>query len=235
MFKLLCSALFILFFIQAKSQLLISDAEVMLQSRHIWRGTKLGSKPVIEPSVTISANRFSFNFWAAVTPNNSYSEIDLIPSCQFNHFQLTLFDYYNPVAGNNNQFLNFRQGKNRHSLELSIDNSTDEDQHLKWMIGTFIAGDKNENTGNAYYSTYIEISYPILFREIEITPFTGLTPFHGYYANRFAFINSGLLFRKIFKLSKMLELPIFSSFIVNSHTKKSFFSVGTGIVFSNKN
>jgi hypothetical protein len=95
--------LFLIIFlsISAKTfcQLQLSDAEVLVQSRHIWRGEKLGTTAAIEPSVTLSAGRFSFNVWASVTTNNSYSEVDLIPAYQFNTFQLTLLNYYNPVPG----------------------------------------------------------------------------------------------------------------------------------------
>lgn len=129
--KSLFLILFLLISCKTFSQLQFSEAEIIIQSRHVWRGETLGTASAIEPSVTFSASRFSFNIWASVTTNNSYSEIDLIPSYQFNKFQLSLLDYYNPVPEENNQYLNFQEGRNRHSIELTADNYSVEKQRFK--------------------------------------------------------------------------------------------------------
>ncbi|HET6559676.1 MAG TPA: hypothetical protein VFG54_20290, partial [Prolixibacteraceae bacterium] len=158
------------------------EAELMFLSRHAWRGEMLGTAPSIEPSVTARAGNFSFNVWAAFTTDNSYSEIDLIPSYQFKWFALTLLDYYNPVAGEKNQYLNFDKEFNRHSVEATIDNYDVEKQRLKYLAATFFLGDKDEDTGKPYYSTYVEVSYPFTVLGLDAEPFVGATPFRGYYA-----------------------------------------------------
>lgn len=234
MFKPACALLFVLFTLHVFGQIKITDAELMFQSRHIWRGSKLGTAQAIEPSVTFSANRFSFNFWAAATPNNSYSEIDLIPSFQFDHFQITLFDYYNPIPGAENQFLSFGEDKNRHSIELAFDNFSTEIHRFKWMIGTFLLGDQNQETGKPYYSTYIEFRYPINFFEIEIEPFIGMTPFNGYYADRFAIINTGISIGKSIKLSSRLSIPIKMMLISNPYQNQYFLVFSSGISISGR-
>lgn len=208
------------------------EAELILQSRHIWRGSQLGDAIAVEPSVTIGTGRFSFNLWAARTTNNSYSEIDLIPSYQFDHFSLTLLDYYNPVTEETNQYLNFQKGKNRHSLELNIDNYSIEKQRFKWMIGTFLLGDKNEETGKPFYSTYLEFKYPFTVLGIETEPFAGLTPFKGYYADKFAIINTGISFSKEIELSTCFSVPLSLSVICNPHKNKQFVVISSGICFS---
>lgn len=208
-----------------------AEAEVILQSRHVWRGTQLGDAIAIEPSATVTSGRFSFNLWAAVTPNNSYSEIDLIPSYTFNHFTFTVFDYYNPVPEENNQYLNFQEGKNRHSVELSLDNYSIDKQRFKWMIGTFIFGDKNEETGKAFYSTYLELKYPFTVFGIETEPFAGLTPFRGYYADKFALINTGISLSKEIDLKLPFTFPLSLSFISNPYSKQSFVIFAGGIAF----
>lgn len=223
--------LFILGSLAASGQKLAAEAEILLLSRHIWRGNQLGDAIAVEPSVTISGGRFSFNLWAARTTNNSYSEIDLIPSYQFNHFSLTLLDYYNPVPGEINQYLNFQEGKNRHSVELNIDNYSIDKQRFKWMIGTFVLGDKNEETGKPFYSTYLEFKYPFTFFGIETEPFAGLTPFKGYYADKFAIINTGISFSKEIDLKLPFTFPLSLSFISNPYSKQSFVIFAGGIAF----
>lgn len=232
MIKLICLVLFLISGFPAFCQFIVSDAEIMIQSRHIWRGSKLGTAPAIEPSVTFSSGRFSLNFWAAATVNNSYSEIDVVPSWQSDYFQLTLFDYYNPVLHEKNQFLNFEKGKNRHSLELALDNYTIDEQRLKWMVGTFLLGDKNEVTGKSFYSTYIELKYPFSVIGLQVEPFAGLTPFRGYYAGTFAFINTGVSVHKGFKLSEKFVVPSSMSFVVNPDQHNYFLTFAIGIAFS---
>lgn len=226
---------FLIFFLLISTktfcQLQLSDAEVLVQSRHVWRGEKLGTAPAIEPSVTFSANRFSFNVWASVTTNISYSEVDLIPAYQFNKFQITLLNYYNPVPGESNQYLNFQEGKSRHSLELTADNYCVDKQRFKWMLGTFLLGDKNEETGNPFYSTYLEFKYPFTIWKIDAEPFCGLTPFNGYYAEKLAVINSGISFSKSFKISPTLSLPISATYIFNPNQNKHLFVIASGIAF----
>ena len=217
------------------SQFRFSEAEIIVQSRHVWRGERLGTAPAIEPSVTFSASRFSFNVWTSVTTNNSYSEIDLIPAYQFNKFQLSLLDYYNPVPGENNHYLNFQEGKNRHSLELTADNHSVDKQRFKWMLGIFLLGDKNEGNGNPFYSTYLEFKYPFTIWGIDAEPFSGLTPFKGFYADKFAFINSGISFCKEFELCSGLSIPITITYTYNPYLEKQLVNFSTGLIFSTEN
>ena len=231
MFRLLFLILYLLFNLHSISQVRISDAELLIQSQHVWRGVKLGTAPTIEPSIIFEAGRFSFNVWASATTNNSYSEVDLIPSYQFKHFSLTLLDYYNPVHGESNQYMNFKKGKNKHSIDLNIDNYSIEKQRFKWMIGTFILGDRNEQTGNPYYSTYIEIKYPFSMLGINTEPFAGLTPIRGFYADKFAFVNTGISFSKDLDLKLPFSVPLSLSFISNPYTKQSFVIFAGGIAF----
>ena len=233
--RVLFLILFLLISGKTFSQLRFSEAEILVQSRHVWRGEKLGTAPAIEPSVTFAASRFSFNVWASVTTNNSYSEIDLIPAYQFNKFQLTLLNYYNPVPGENNQYLNFQEGKNRHSLELTADNYGVDKQRFKWMLGTFVLGDKNEETGNPFYSTYLEFKYPFTILGLEAEPFSGLTPFKGFYADKFAIINTGISFTKEFELSARLSIPVSVTYTYNPYQDKQLITFAPGLFFTSGN
>lgn len=214
-----------------QGQLKFSEAEIVVQSRHVWRGTQLGDAPAIEPSATFTAGKFGFNFWASRTTNNSYSEIDLIPFWQFKSFAITLYNYYNPIPGERNQFFEFGRGRSRHSLELSLDNYNVEKEKFKWMISTFIAGDRNEETQNAYFSTYLELKYPFPILSFEITPFVGMTPFEGYYAESLAIINSGIALAKSVEISKRLSVPLNLTYTWNPYFDRQMVTFSTGLVF----
>jgi hypothetical protein len=215
----------------AFGQVKFSEGEVLVLSRHIWRGSMLGDDVAIEPSVTIESGRFSLNFWAAVTPNNSYSEIDLIPSFAFNHFSVTLLDYYNPIPDENNTYFTFQEGKSRHSLELAFDNYGIDKYRFKWMIGTFLLGDKDEVTDKPLYSTYIEFKYPFTVKGIDIEPSVGLTPFKGLYADNFAVVNAGISIGKELDFKLPFTIPLSLSFISNPDAQKNFLVFSGGIAF----
>lgn len=225
---LLC---FFLLFSGAKAfgQLRVSDAGFDVCSRHIWRGDKLGTAPAFEPTVTVADGRFSFNFWASVTTNNSYSEIDLTPAWQFKHFQLTLFDYYNPVPGAENRYFQFWEKEGRHSLELVADNYSLERQRFKWFAATFLLGDRNDETEKPFYSTYFEFKYPFIAFGLGAEPFIGMTPSRGYYADRAAVINSGISLNKELPLTSYLSLPLSVSFIYNPYREKTYLVFSAGI------
>lgn len=232
MFRSIVTCFFTILSLLSVAQITCSDAEIIVQSRHVWRGMKLGSAPAIEPSVTFSGGRFSFNVWASVTTNKSYSEIDLTPSWQFRDFSFTIYDYYNPVSDEVNRYFNLKNGKSRHSLELAIDNYSIEKYRIKWMVGTFIAGDKNEETGNPFYSTYLELKYPFSFLKIDAEPFVGATPFKGYYADKPAVINSGIALSKELKLSSRFSVPVMLTYTYNPYRGKQMVTLSTGLVFS---
>jgi hypothetical protein len=143
-----------------------------------------------------------------------------------------LLDYYVPEKEENNSFLNFKEGENRHTLEFSLDNYSGEKCRLKWMIGTFFTGDKNEETGKTFYSTYVEFKYPFSFLSIDAEPFVGLTPFKGYYADKFAFINSGLALSKEIKLAKKLTCPLNLTYTYNPYADQHFVTFGFGIALA---
>lgn len=229
--RLLISLLLILILVAAHGQIKNSESQILLQSRHLWRGSQLGNGISIEPSVTLHKNKFSMNFWAAFTLNKSYSEIDLIPSYLFRHFKLTLFDYYNPVAGLKNQYFNFKKGLNRHSIELTIDNYSNEKYRIKWMAGTFLWGDRNLETGNPFYSTYLELRLPFKFFGLDSEPFAGFTPFKGFYAEKFAVINTGICFRKQIDVNLPFTFPLSLSFVSNPYSGSNYIHFSGGISF----
>ncbi len=232
MFRIAITILFLAINVQVFSQISFSEAEVTIQSRHVWRGTKLGNAPAIEPSITFAGSHFGFNIWAAKTTNNSYSEIDLIPYWQFGELTFSVLDYYNPAVGEKNQFLNLKAGECRHSLEITLDNYSGEKNRLKWLFGMFIAGDKNEATGNPFYSTYLELKYPFSIWEIDAEPFCGITPFKGFYASKFAVVNSGISMSKSFKISPTLSVPLSATYIFNPSQNNHLFVIASGIAFS---
>lgn len=206
--------------------------ETLVFNRHIWRGEQLGDAISVEPSLTISKGNFSFNLWAAQTINDSYAEIDLISSYRIKNFTFTFFDYYNPKVREENNYFSFKEGENRHSFELAINYSATPKIPFNLMLGTFVFGDNNPETGNPFYSTYIEATYPFQFLKLNIETTIGMTPFKGYYANEMAVVNSGLVITKYVRFNQDFLMPFIISGFYNPHTGKLFLNIALGIQIS---
>ena len=205
------------------------EAELLFHSRHLWRGMQFGNSPTAEPSVTLGKGRFSFNLWAAKTFDDSYAEIDLIPSFRLNGMEISLMDYYNPVPGTDNHFFNLKDGQHRHSTELVISLERTEKWPVRSLAGVFFFGDQNPDTGKPYYSTYAELACPFRALSLQVEPAVGLTTHKGYYADEFAVINTGIKVKKEFRISQSLTVPLRLSAVHNPYQDKLFFSVAGGI------
>jgi hypothetical protein len=205
------------------------DFRADLFSRHLWRGDQLGDAPAIEPEITLTKGNFGFSVWGATTFNNSYNEIDIILNYQILPFlNITFYDYYNPVPDTQNQFWKFKGEEMRHSLELTADLGND-DFPITLLAGVFLYGDKDSISSGERFSTYIEPAYNFKIAGKDFSLFTGYTPFNGYYAGNFAFINVGATFSDSFAISEKLELPVEVTFCTNPSTNQTWFVVALGI------
>lgn len=204
-------------------------ADFEFLSRHYWRGAQMGNAPAFEPNVTYSIKGFSLSVWAAVTANESYTEVDIIPSYTLGNFTATLYDYYNPVQGETNKYLDFSDELSRHSLELALKYNGQGLFPLTTYLGTFLYGDKNKETGDPFYSTYLEFAYPFLLANNGLEVHAGLTPFKGYYSEGFALVSTGIKATRKVKLAPKVEMPVKLSFFFNPDTSKAFFIFGLGI------
>ncbi|KAF0238875.1 MAG: hypothetical protein FD181_598 [Prolixibacteraceae bacterium] len=205
------------------------DFRADLFSRHLWRGGQLGDAPAIEPEIMLTKGNFGFSVWGATTFNNSYNEIDIILNYNVLPFlNISFYDYYNPVPNSQNQFWKYKGNEMRHSLELTADLGKD-DFPLTLLAGVFLYGDKDSITSNERFSTYIEPGYIFKIANQNFRLFAGFTPFNGYYAGNFAFINVGAAFSDSFAINPKLELPVEITFCTNPSTNQTWFVAGIGI------
>lgn len=198
-------------------------------SRHLWRGDRLGDAPAIEPEISLSKNKFSFTIWSASTFNNSYEELDLIIDYDIlPNLNIALFDYYNPVQEAENRFWNYSGDNLRHTIEMTAEYSG-EKIPVSVLAGVFLYGDKDIIAGKEQFSTYIESTYCFKLAGKDFRAFAGFTPFDGYYAKNFAFVNLGLSLSDSFPLGENLEIPIELTFCTNPNSNQTWFVAGIGI------
>jgi hypothetical protein len=205
------------------------DFRTDIFSRHLWRGDQLGDTPAIEPEITLTKGNFGFSVWGATTFNNSYNEIDFIFNYQVLPFlNISFYDYYNPVPDAENEFWKYKGNEMRHSLELTADLESD-DFPLTLLAGVFLYGDKDSISSGERFSTYIEPAYNFKIAGKDFRLFTGFTPFSGYYADKFDFVNAGITFSESFAVSTQLEMPVKITFCTNPSTNQTWFTVAIGI------
>lgn len=205
------------------------DFRTDVYSRHLWRGDRLGDAPAIEPEISLSKGKFGLTIWGATTFDNSYEELDLILNYQvLPALNLVLYDYYNPVPGEENNYWNYSAERLRHTIDLTGEFEM-EGFPLSVLASVFLYGDKDRVDGKEQFSTYIEPVYHFTLAGMNFHAFTGFTPFKGYYADNFAFVNLGFALSDSFTITEKLEVPIELKFFTNPHTNDAWFVVGIGI------
>lgn len=205
------------------------DFRTDVYSSHLWRGAKMGDAPAIEPEISLTKNKFGFTVWGATTFNGSFEEFDLIVNYQLSPtLNVILYDYYNPVEGEKNEFWKYSGDNLRHTIDLVAEFSCKK-LPVSLLSSVFLYGDKDIVAGKEQFSTYIEPSYNFRLAKKDFSFFAGFTPFSGYYASNFAFVNLGLSFNDSFPLGDKLEMPVDITFCTNPYTNEAWFVVGIGL------
>jgi hypothetical protein len=229
--RLLLLSVFLFISLFSKSQVkneVVFQAELF--NRHYWRGFVFGDAPAIEPQATIRLNRFEFNIWAAHTFNDSYAEIDLIPSYTFGNYTVSLYDYYNPVPGAENRYFDFSEGGNRHSGEISIAREGTLKLPIHCMVATFFYGDRHPEHNTPMFSTYLQATYPFMFAGTNAELSFGISPWESFYSERFALVHSSFSLHDQINLREGVFIPITFSLNANPSTREAWVIFSLGIV-----
>lgn len=210
------------------TQKIVFQADVL--NRHYWRGFVFGNTPAIEPQVTLHLSDFSFNIWAAHTLDNSYSEIDLIPAFNVGNYRISLLEYYNPVPGTENRFFDFSKEGNRHSGEVMVSYNGNGNIPFRWMVATFVYGDRHLDSGKHMFSTYIQAGLPFEFAGAEIEFTAGMTPWDSYYAPELKMIHAGVTIADRMDTGLGSWVPMRFSLFANPATSEAWVIFSIGLV-----
>jgi hypothetical protein len=204
--------------------------QVDILNQHYWRGFVFGNAPAIEPQVTLGMKNFSFNFWAAQTLDNSYSEIDLIPSYSAGNFRFSLLDYYNPLPGESNRYFNFSKIDARHSGEAVVSYSGSAQLPLHILVGTFLYGDRHPVNHRHQFSTYVQASYSFFISGNAAELSAAITPWESYYSDRFDFLHAGFSVSRQIIMENGTRLPLKFSLNVNPSASRAWIIFNIGLV-----
>jgi len=182
------------------------DAGADIVSNYIWRGTKFGTGPAVQPYVEFSAGNFAIGSWGSFgVTDNEAAEADLYLSYGFDFgLSLGLTDYYYPGTPYTDYSSTDSTGS--HGFEIN----------LGYEIGSFSIGanymlNQAGLAGTAGGDMYFELGYS--FEAVSLFVGGG----DGWHTSdgEFALCNIGLSVSKELEISEKFSLPLSGSVIFN--------------------
>lgn len=191
-------------------------------SSYIWRGQYLGGVS-IQPSLEFSKGGFIVGAWSSVDlQEKDNTEFDIYASFGLSDFTVSLTDYsfhWSTVPY-------FENWKSNHSAELLFEYDFSDILPLVVKWGTYIFNDED-------FSSYAEVAWSFNAGKNNCTLSAGLTPWSGYYADRFSLVNIDFKVSKDIMIGDFV-LPVFGSLTINpvkADIPKLFNQDGVWLVF----
>lgn len=191
------------------------DLGADLVSNYIWRGTKFGTGPAVQPFVEFSAGNFTVGSWGSFgITDNEAAEADLYLSYGFDFgLSLGLTDYYYPGS----DYFDVSDSIGSHGFEVN----------LGYEIGGLSIGANymiNEagSAGTAGGDMYFELGYSFDSFGVFVGGGDGWHTSDG----DFAVCNVGISTSKEIKITDSYSLPISGSAIWNPERQQYYLVVG---------
>jgi hypothetical protein len=186
-----------------------------LVSNYIWRGTKFGSGPAIQPFVALSIQHLSIGAWGSYCfSQNEAAEADLYVNYAFDFgLSLGVTDYYYPGTS----YFDFTDSTGAHGYEIN----------LGYSIGSFgfsgnymlnQAGGAGTSGGDLYFEANVTVK--------TVTFFAGAG--NGWHTStgNFALCNTGITVEKKVNINETFSLPLSGSVILNPEREQFYVVLG---------
>lgn len=191
------------------------DVGADLVSNYIWRGTKFGTGPAVQPFLEFSAGNFTVGSWGSFgITDNEAAEADLYLSYGFDFgLSLGLTDYYYPGS----DYFDLSDSTGSHGLEVN----------LGYELGGLSIGANymiNEagSAGTAGGDMYFELGYSFDSFGLFVGGGDGWHTSDG----AFSVCNVGISTSKEIKITDSYSLPVSGSAIWNPEKKQYYLVVG---------
>ncbi len=202
---------------ESNSSDFILGADVV--SRYIWRGLDLGSDPAVQPYFLWNKGGFSLGTWGSYGLNGKFAEADLMISYNYKFVTIGITDFFFPIEGFNvnNDYFNYQSGETGHAIEGSLKLSGPDKIPVSFLVGTVFYGADIDSAQNNKYSTYMELSYPVSTKKIDLQFFIGavVNDIPNLYADGAGIINLGFKATKQLKISDKYSMGAFFSLVIN--------------------
>jgi len=190
-------------------------------SSYIWRGTKFGTGPAIQPSIELAAGGFAVGGWGNYNfTSDEGAEADLYMSYTFDFgLSLGITDYYFPGT----EYFDFSDSTGAHALELNLGYA-----YEGFSVAANYFMNEAGSAGNEGGDLYFELAYAFKYFEIHLGAGDG---WHTTEASSdesdFNVCNIGITSSKDIKITDNFSLPLFGGVIWNPDSKQ--FHVIAGI------
>ena len=189
-----------------------------LVSSYLWRGTKFGTGPAIQPCVELTLGNFSMGSWGSYCfTTNEAAEADLYLSHAFGFgLSLGLTDYYFPGT----EYFDFSQSSGAHALEINAGYAIGG---LSLAANYFInqAGGAGSSGGDMYF----EAGYSFPSFGIVLGAGNGWHTADG----DFMICNIVITSSKEIKITETFTLPVSGAVILNPDTEQFHVVVGVSL------
>ncbi len=194
-------------------------------SHYVWRGLLYSASPNIQPYLGYTNNSGSLNVgvWSSYSLSDFYSEVDFYVGYTVGPVSVYVWDYFTMGEGARNGFFDYDKDSTMHAIEGTLLFSGFDEFPLQLTLATFFYGNDRDESGDNFYSTYIEAAYPLKWKDNELNLFMGVTPAEGLYGSEFTVCNLGLSHHRQVQITNNFALPVSGSLILNPHLENIYF------------
>lgn len=185
-------------------------------SNYIWRGTKFGTGPAIQPYLNFTAGGLSVGSWGSFgMTDDEAAEADLHLLWEFD-FGLTigLTDYYYPGS----KYFEFSDTTSSHAYELNLGYALGS----IWFSANYIINDASAGAGSAGGDRYFEIGYIVG----AATFFVGAGDGWHTPDGEMAVCNIGIGTEKQIHVTPDFDIPMNGAVILNPESEQFYVVVG---------
>lgn len=187
-------------------------------SSYIWRGSRFGTGPAIQPVLEFSSGIFTAGSWGSFD-FSGYQEVDLYFNFSFSSgFSVGITDYYSPDL----QYLDYSRESGSHAFELNL---AFEGKNLS-LEANYILNEAG-GIGSAGNDLYLQAGFS--FRHFSLFAGGG----NGWLLNdpetnpdKVKLCNIGLEVTRSIKITETYEIPVLGQLIFNPDREQLFLVVG---------
>ena len=191
------------------------DAGADLVSNYIWRGTKFGTGPALQPWVEFSAGNLAVGSWGSFGfTDNEAAEADLYLSYGFDFgLSIGLTDYYYPGS----DYFDYSTATGSHGFEVNLGYEI-----AGLSLGANYMLNEAPGAGTAGGDMYFELGYSIE----SVSLFVGAGDGWHTSTGDFAVCNVGMSVSKSLEITESFSLPLSGSIILNPETEQFYVVAG---------
>jgi len=215
---------------QKADSLFEASAGTDVVSSFVWRGIRYTASPAVQPWMDVSVGNFTVGAWSSLHFAEDWNEIDLNLGYENDFLMAGITDYYTSINNLPDDYFDYHAASTAHLVELYAGFPGSEKIPFRFLLATTVFGDYKTND-DAYFSTFMELSYLFSLQKYDAELRLGFTPAEGIYADGANVCEAAFRMDRAVELQQNVELNLFSEITLNPVTKGLYLVGGLGIQF----